>query len=44
MAGAGSLFSYPSDPCSKLGSIVGDIIAAGIILLIVVAIFPVLSR
>ena len=35
-----SFFSYPSDPCSKLGSIVGDLVAAGILLLIVGAILP----
>jgi hypothetical protein len=44
MADQDRFFSYPSDPCSKLGSIIGDIVAAGIILLIVVAIFPVLWR
>ena len=37
-------FSYPSDPCSRLGTIVGDIVAAGLLVLIVVAIAPALWR
>jgi hypothetical protein len=31
-------FPYPSDPSRKLGFIIGDIIAAGVILLILIAI------
>jgi hypothetical protein len=37
-------FTYPEDPCSKLGSIIGDIIAAGVIVLIVFAVLPALWR
>jgi len=40
----GGFFTYPKDPCSKLGFVIGDIVAAGIIMLIVVAVSPALWR
>lgn len=38
------LFPYPRDATIRFGFIVGDILSGGVILLILVAIFPTLIR
>ena len=37
-------YPYPSDPATRLGSLVGDIIAIGVVLLIVISVFQALFR
>jgi hypothetical protein len=37
-------YPYPSDPVTRLGFLVGDIIAVGVILLIVISVFQALLR
>jgi hypothetical protein len=37
-------FPYPRDPTTRFGFIIGDLIALGVVVLLVAAIFPTLLR